>query len=115
MEKIFEGNNTKLKVICVTQSQPFIIVSYRRACKYCQRLSPEYIQASGSSDISDQCECTVTTQNIATDFSENSVPHNPLLISTSLIGKKTVMLENMLRLYPYSSNIYNVDARTTKC
>ncbi|KAH9150586.1 hypothetical protein AeRB84_006598, partial [Aphanomyces euteiches] len=47
----FAREPPRLRVLAVAQSPPFVVMSYRRACKACQRQSPEDEQAQL------KCEC----------------------------------------------------------
>ncbi|KAH9127223.1 hypothetical protein LEN26_009279 [Aphanomyces euteiches] len=48
---VFAREPPRLRVLAVAQSPPFVVMSYRRACKACQRQSPEDEQAQL------KCEC----------------------------------------------------------
>ncbi|CAK4146745.1 unnamed protein product [Aphanomyces euteiches] len=49
---VFVKESRRLRVVAMAQSSPFIVMSYRRACKACQRQSPDDEQL----DLQCQCE-----------------------------------------------------------
>ncbi|OQS07584.1 hypothetical protein THRCLA_00417 [Thraustotheca clavata] len=51
-ERFFHHNVPMLRVIATTQSPTFIVMSYRRACKVCQRQTPEDLEKTTA-----QCQC----------------------------------------------------------
>ncbi|OQR87747.1 hypothetical protein ACHHYP_08075 [Achlya hypogyna] len=51
-ERFFHHNVPMLRVVATTQSPTFIVMSYRRACKVCQRQTPEDLEKTAA-----QCQC----------------------------------------------------------
>ncbi|KDO26961.1 hypothetical protein SPRG_07674 [Saprolegnia parasitica CBS 223.65] len=51
-ERFFHHNVSMLRVVATTQSPTFIVMSYRRACKVCQRQTPEDLEKTSA-----QCQC----------------------------------------------------------
>ena len=74
----------KFKVLGVTQSTAFKLMSYRRACKYCQRTSPVLEDGSSRNRILVQCQCAFGFEEVIA--SAISSDRNELPVSANLEG-----------------------------